>query len=241
MRELKIDFAKPTIGLLPNVVWDAQLHYRANAFNNLIEWAIKTIEYFVGRSELQLLVRVHPAEIKRFSKSRQPLIREIKKVFPKLPPNIYLIPPESKISTYTVMQRCNAVLIYGTKTGVELTARGIPVIVAGEAWIRNKGLTMDASSPEEYFSILDKLPLSRRMDAEQVRLARKYAYHFFYRRGIYLPFMIKSKDSMSFQLGIKRVSELSPGKSIGLDVICDGILEGKEFIYPAELQAEGDE
>lgn len=239
--ELKIDFSKPTIGLLPNVVWDAQLHYKSNSFKNLIEWTIETIRYFLNRPDLQLLIRVHPAEIKRHSKSRQPLIKEINKVFSQLPSNIFIVPPESKISTYAIMQECNAVLIYGTKTGVELTARGIPVIVAGEAWVRNKGFTMDASSPREYFAILDKLPLAERMSREQIERARKFAYHFFYRRGIYLPFMKKSKDSMAFSLGIKRIDELSPGKSIGLDVICDGILKGKEFIYPAESQAEPDE
>ena len=31
---------------------------------------------------------------------------------------------------------------------------------AGEAWIRNKGLTLDARSPEDYVRILDRLPLA---------------------------------------------------------------------------------
>src|SRR3989339_229599 len=223
VRELNIDFAKPTIGLLPNVVWDAQIVYPSNAFKNLIEWTIKTIEYFRKRPDLQLVIRVHPAEIKCHTTTRQPLLAEIQKHFPTIPKNVFVIPADSRISTYTVMQQCNAILIYGTKTGVEMAARGIPIIIAGEAWIRNKGLTMDASSPEEYFSILDKLPLKKGMDTEQLRLARKYAYHFFYRRGVYLPFLDISKDSISFRLGIKRISELSQGKSIGLDVLCDGI------------------
>ncbi|MGO8381610.1 hypothetical protein ACC745_39445, partial [Rhizobium ruizarguesonis] len=52
--------------------------------------------------------------------------------------------------TYSLCEGSNAVIIYGTKTGVEMTAKGIPVIVAGEAWIRNKGLTLDADTPENY-------------------------------------------------------------------------------------------
>ncbi len=241
VQEMGIDFSKPTIGLLPNVVWDAQLHYPANAFTNLIEWAIETVRYFAQRPELQLIVRAHPAEVKRYSKSRQPLLAEIGKVFPELPPNIFLVPPESKISTYAIMQACDSVLVYGTKTGVELTARGVPVIVAGEAWIRNKGLTMDASSKEEYFQILDKLPINQRMDAETIHEARKYAYHFFYRRGIFLPIVEKTKNNMAFALGITRVDELLPDKCLGLDLICDGILNGTEFVYPAEERPHEDE
>ena len=68
-------------------------------------------------------------------------------------------------------------LIYGTKTGVELSL-GIPVVVAGEAWVRGKGVTLNASSPREYFRILDRLPLGRQLDEDTVRRARMYAYHF---------------------------------------------------------------
>jgi hypothetical protein len=110
---------------------------------------------------------------------------------------------------------------------------GIPTIVAGEAWIRNKGITIDASSRDEYFEMLDRLPLPERMSAELTRRARKYAYHFFFRRMIPLPFMKASKGA-TYELDLKSISQLLPGADPGLDVICDGILNGSEFIYPAE-------
>ena len=124
----------------------------------MLDWLVQTCRYFETRPDLQLLIRVHPAEISGFPPSRQPVLGELRKAIPQLPANIVVVPPESELSTYALMSLCNSVIIYGTKTGVELTSRGIPVIVAGEAWIRNKGLTCDASSPEEYFRILDGLP-----------------------------------------------------------------------------------
>ena len=139
-----IDLTKPTIGMLTNVVWDAQLHYPANAFPGMIDWVLKTIAYFEKRPDLQLLIRVHPAEIRGTLRSRQPIVDEITARFPTLPGNVFVIGPESPVSTYAAMERCDSVIIYGTKTGVELTSMGIPTIVAGEAWIRNKGLTRDA-------------------------------------------------------------------------------------------------
>lgn len=90
--------------------------------------------------------------------SRQPIVAEIKKIFPQLPPNVFVIPPESQVSTYAAMQECDTVLIYNTKTGIEISSQGIPVVVAGEAWIRNKGISLDATSPQGYFQILDQLP-----------------------------------------------------------------------------------
>lgn len=232
--ETGIQFNKPTIGMLTNVMWDAQLHYRANAFPNMLEWALATIRYFAKRPELQLVIRVHPAELTGFLPSRQPIIDEIRRHIPDLPQNVFLIPPESKTSTYVVMQQCNAVIIYGTKTGVELTSLGIPVIVAGEAWIRNKGLTLDASSPEEYFRLLDQLPLSARMDEATTQQARKYAYHFFFRRMIPINCMEPARRFAPYRIRLSNLDDLLPGKDPGLDVICDGILKGSPFVFPAE-------
>ena len=74
---------------------------------------------------------MHPAEVTGAVPSRQPVVDEIAQHFPTLPPNVFVIPPESSISTYVAMhamrQPC---VIYGTKTGVELTSEGMPVIVA---------------------------------------------------------------------------------------------------------------
>jgi len=239
--ETGICFDKPTIGLLTNVMWDAQLHYPANAFPNMLDWVFQTISYFAKRPDLQLLIRVHPAELRGSIPSRQPILREIQRVFPVLPSNIYIIPPESNISTYAAMLRCDSVIIYGTKTGVELTSLGIPVIVAGEAWIRGKGLTIDVQDPEQYFHILDQLPLGRRLDEATVRRARMYAYHFFFRRMIPLRFVTKSRSGFAnvggwwpYTLQIARIDALTLGRDQGLDTICDGILQGTPFVYPAE-------
>lgn len=228
-----LDLAKPIIGMLTNVMWDAQVHYPANAFSSMLEWVLETICYFAGRPDLQLLIRVHPAEIRGTASSRQPIIAEIARAFPQWPANVFVIPPESPVSTYAAMAHCDSVLIYGTKTGVELTSVGTPVIVGGEAWIRNKGLTMDARSPAEYSGFLDRLPLGRRMDQDTVTRARKYAYHFFFRRMVPLPF-VKPRRGRIYSLALDGLDDLQPGACPGLDVICDGILTGSPFVYEAE-------
>ena len=227
---LGLDGSKPVIGLLTNVAWDAQLHYPANAFDSMLDWLVETCRYFDRRRDLQLLIRVHPAEISGFPPSRQPILGELAKALPHLPPNVVVVPPESDLSTYALMSLCNSVIIYGTKTGVELTSRGIPVIVAGEAWIRNKGLTCDASSPEEYFRILDRLPFTERLDAGTIARARRYAYHFFFNRMIPLPFIEPHAGNAIYRLKLNSVRHLLPGKSAGLDTICNGILKRTPFI-----------
>ena len=229
-RRVGVDRSKPIVGLLTNVSWDAQLHYPANAFPNMLEWLVHTCEYFAARPDLQLLIRVHPAEISGFPPSRQPILEELRKRVPRLAPNIFVVPPESGMSTYALMSLCNAAIIYGTKMGVELTSVGLPVIVAGEAWIRNKGLTRDATSPAEYFRILEQLPFAERLGPGQLARARRYAYHFFFNRMIPLPFIKPKAGYPIYTLELERLQQLLPGSSQGLDTICEGILSRGPFV-----------
>ena len=230
---LGLDRSKPIIGLLTNVTWDAQLHYPANAFPNMLEWLIETCQYFATRADLNLLIRVHPAEISGFPPSRQPILGELRKALPRLAPNITIVPPESDMSTYALMSFCNAAVIYGTKMGVELTSAGLPVIVAGEAWIRNKGLTRDASSRAEYFRILSELPFKERLGSRQLARARQYAYHFFFNRMIPLGFIDPKAGYPIYRLKLDRLQQLLPGASDGLDTICEGILARRPFVMHA--------
>ena len=229
---LGVDPSRPCIGLLTSVMWDAVLHYPANAFGNMLEWIFATIDYFKTRPDRQLIIRIHPAEIQGGLPSRQRVQEEIRARYAcAIPANVFVIPPESKLSTYSLMEKCSAVVIYNTKTGIELAAMGIPVIVAGEAWIRNKGFSTDVSSPEEYNRILDRLPLQPQMAESDMLRAKKYAYHFFFRRMIPIEFMEPTGGNPPFRINLKSIDELRPGANRGLDLICDGIVNGADFIY----------
>ncbi len=240
-RNFGIDSSKPVIGLLTNVSWDAQLHYPANAFPNMLDWLVTTCKYFETRQDLQLLIRVHPGEVSGFPKSRQPIIKELKKHIQTIPKNIIIVPPESEASTYSLMSVCDSAIIYGTKMGVELTSVGLPVIVAGEAWIRNKGLTYDASTPDEYLKLLDKLPFRTQLDSTVLARARRYAYHFFFNRMIPLPFIEPKTNYPIYRLKLTKLDHLFPGQSKGLDTICNGILQGKPFVFNNDSITAGEE
>lgn len=223
-----LDSSKPVYGLLTNVLWDAQLYYANSAFSDMLEWLFMTLEFFILHPEMQLIVRIHPHEVKHGN--RQPTDVEIKHRYPQIPDNIIIINSTAPYSTYALMELCQAVLIYGTKTGVELAPFGQPVITAGEAWIRNKGITYDAKTQEEYLDMLGGLLEIKPLSPEVVERARRYAYHYFFRRMIPLS-SLNPAGGFPPELQIKNIKDLLPGNDQGLDVICEGILTGKEFIY----------
>jgi hypothetical protein len=232
-----IDLSKPTVSAFTNTLWDAQIFYQSNAFPNMLDWLVATIRYFEQRSDLQLVIRVHPAEILNPLKSRQRAVDELKRLFPQLPKNVFVIPPEANVNSYALAHHSNAAIIYGTKMGVELSYMGIPTIVAGESWARNKGFTLDAVSPETYRALLERLPLAHRLDEATRQRAAKYAFHFFFRRTIPLEFLtVKKGQWPPYKVEIDNLAPLRPGASAGLDIICDGIMRGTAFTYPAETR-----
>jgi hypothetical protein len=237
LREIGCDPDMPYVAALTSVIWDAQLHYKANAFPNMMDWLRRTVDYWRTRKDdMQLVIRVHPAEIRGAVPSRQQVVREMAAAFPDgLPANVFIIAPDHQVSTYGLCENADSVIIFNTKAGVEMSALGVPVIVAGEAWIRGKGFAQDVSSPAQYFELLDRLPVRQKLDVEKHALAMRYAYHFFFRRMIPLPFL--HQDGAAFRIEAMR-DDLAPGRWPGLDVICDGILTGAPFVYRAEDLAE---
>ena len=238
VKSIGLDPEKPVVTLLTSVVWDAQLHYRQRAFASQVEWVLKTIEHFASRKDIQLAIRVHPAEVTGSLPSRQPIAAEIAAKFPKLPKNVALIKPSADISTYALAQASDSVIIYATKTGIELAARGIPVIVAGESWLRGKEIGFDCDDRQAYETLLAALPVGHRLDAERTARAQRYAYHFFFRRMIELPGFRRAQiQGAPYEIVAPQpLAAFAPGASAALDCVCDGILRGTPFVFDENMR-----
>ena len=232
--DYSLDEQRPIIGMMTNVAWDAQLYYKSNAFPSMREWVLDTIRWFAGRPDLQLVIRIHPAELLNPLVSRQRVADDIAEAFPELPANVRVIAADDPLNTYALADACDSVLIYGTKMGVELTARGIPVIVAGEAWIRNKGIAQQADTRQQYFELLERLPAGKRLTEQQQERALKYAFHFFFRRMIPLQIVRARPGWPPYAIAVETIDELKPGACPGLDIVCRGILDGEPFVWTAE-------
>ena len=146
-----------------------------------------------------------------------------------------MIPPDNPISTYKLFEQCNTVLTYCTKMGVELTATGMPVIVCGNGPIRNKKIAIDVSSEKEYKEALDNLPLKEKIKDQKLERAKKYAYHFFFRKTIQVKSLYERKNKFP-SIGIKDefFNNLENKKDIPLEKIIEKIINNEEIIYNDE-------
>jgi hypothetical protein len=230
LSSLGVDSQKPMIGLLTNVIWDAQVNFKKNIFPSMLDWLFFTIEYFIDHPDLQLIIRIHPAEKKGTVPSRQPAKVEIFNRYKNLPNNIFIVDSDSDVQTYELMLSCDSVLTYGTKTALELACFGMKVSISGESWCKNKGFTVDHDSPEEYKNFLNSLPVKEKLQKNKVTLARMYAYHLFFGRMIEIRALKALKNFGPFGIKKNCLELVEPGSDHNLDMICEGILEGTDFI-----------
>ena len=155
-KKKSINLKKPIISLFTNVIWDAQLFYDQNIFQNMIEWIFETIDFAITNN-LQLIIRVHPAELTGSLPSRQNVIDEINKKYKKLPKNIIIVAPNDKLSSYTLIDNSSFCIVYASTIACEIAAMGKSVIVGGEAWIKNKSISFDPKNKKQYFKFINQL------------------------------------------------------------------------------------
>jgi hypothetical protein len=181
---------RPVILLPTNVLGDT-LTLGRNIFTaSMAEWIEKTVRYFAGRKDVQLVVRVHPGE--RLMKGPS-MLGVIERAAPERPEHIHVIGPMEKLNTYDVMEIASLGLAYTTTVGLEMAMRGAPVIVAGNTHYRGRGFTYEPSSWDEYFAMLGKilsdLP-GHRLNQGQVETAWNYAYRFFFEFPLNFPWRL---------------------------------------------------
>jgi len=226
IRELQIEPGKFTVGLFTNLVWDGAVVLRQPVFENQMIWLRETVEFFRTRPDWQLVVRAHPAEAHARPQTRQQVIPTLLASIPDLPPNVKLVPPDSLISSYTLLKCIQVGLVYASKVGLELVVRGLPVVVAGDALYRDKGFTADARSVPHYHELLGQLDQLHALDAATIRRAKHYAHHFFFRRCLAIDLIREDGKGFKFE----SLADLGPGKNEALDRFCRDVLSGGWFI-----------
>ncbi|MFA5410241.1 MAG: hypothetical protein WC321_00040 [Candidatus Omnitrophota bacterium] len=183
IKQLGLDKNKKTAVIFPHVLWDANLYYGEDIFTDYEEWFIETVKAACNNPKVNWIIKLHPANIwKRRREKIKSELREvtlIKEKVGNLPPHVYLLYPEAKISTFSLFKIADyGITVRGT-VGMEMPCFGDVVFTAGTGRYSGLGFTNDSASKEDYLDKLSRIQDFLPLTEEQVLLAKKHAYAVF--------------------------------------------------------------
>ena len=194
---------------------------------------METINYSTKKN-LQIAIRVHPAEDMGLLPSRQKVKDELLKYFDKLPKNIFLINSNDNLNSYMLIKNSLFSIVYASTIANEIVSLGKNVIAAGETWVKNKQISLDPKNKIEYFQMIDKLLVSPKIEKNKIIRARKYSYYFYFKKMIPINSLIneeKKKSNFSLDKSIEDIFNQKTDR--GIKVISEGIANNTNFTYEA--------
>jgi hypothetical protein len=241
-RELHLETGRPLVIMFCNILWDSAVLEREIAFPGMGNWVIEGIDWARRHPEIDLVIRIHPAEIKlQNHPTRERMADHISSHVPVLPSNVRVVQADDPTSSYVFMDEAALGLVYTSTVGVELAARGVPVITAADTHYRGRGFTIDPVDAASYWAEADRL-LNDPPDAEErdrIReLARRYAVLLFFRLHNVLAAVTEDGRS-SPRIRVTRAEELDPGLDPALDRVVTGILDGASTVAPPGSRPDG--
>ncbi len=177
--ELGLDPGKKTAVVFSHVLWDANMFFGEDLFDDQETWLVETVRAACANDAVNWVVKLHPANM--YKTDARDLNDEIaiREAVGTLPPHVKLLRPETGINTYSLFAVTDlGVTIRGT-IGMELPCFGIPVLTAGTGRYSGLGFTVDSETAAEYIGRLANAQTVEPLDAESVLLAKRHAYALF--------------------------------------------------------------
>ena len=112
---------------------------------------------------------------------------------------------------------------------------GRTVLVCGDPHYRGKGFTIDVSSREEYSERLARWARGAAPWPPDgaTALARRYLHLFFLRYHVPMHWTTSPLEP-PYELTLRSMDDLRPGRNAALDVVCQGILERRQVLLPRQ-------
>jgi len=226
--QLSLHPDRPIVTLFTNILWDTALYERDVAFGSFRHWLSETIHVFERIPEAQLVIRVHPAEVRLpLQATRDTVMKFLADEYPRLPSNVLVVPPEGTISSYALGALSVASLVYASTIGLELAAVGKTVLVGGAVHYARKGFTVDVTNGAAYEALLRSALAPSQAPLERTELALRYAHFFFYRASLEFPLVEKSMSG-DVRLEPSFAERLGANQDPGVQAVCDALLTGCE-------------
>lgn len=223
-KRLGIPLESKCIVIYTNLIWDAANVSRDLAFESTHDCILKTVEHFKDRSDVQVVVRCHPAEkVLGTSEKYSELLRS--HYGDNFPVNLTIVNPEDDVNSFTMIDITDVGVVNTSTVGLEIAMLGKPSVIISETHYRGKGFTLDVDSVDAYFNVVEKSLGTAQISDECKHLARKYFYMMMFLYQQKLP--TKYANGVFEGYSVSTINELKDSERIVqiADQIASGDLE----------------
>jgi glycosyltransferase involved in cell wall biosynthesis len=187
-RQLGVRPDHPVVVVYTSVVVDAISYEAHRAFESQAAWLEACVELAERRPEVDVIIRVHPAEQESVTVRGTTVVLPndgvadvLKRRWPSLPDNVFLLPADDPTSSYDLLALATVVLNYVSTVGLEAAAAGKPVVTAGVSHYSEIGAVWSPPTATAFASLVEGLLANPHLPPDGVEIARRYMYFWFYR------------------------------------------------------------
>lgn len=217
------------LAMFPNVGFDAGKTKTRPAFDHAADWVVETVNHFRPLRDHHLIVKVHPGELHRAA--LDPVVNMIARRCHPLPRNVHVIGPASGVTAHSILRLADAALVYTSTVAAEAVGLNKAVVLVGGGRHAGHGVTIDVTSPEQYFGLLDAVCVQRHVLEPPGELGRRYAYAVFFRADIPIGHF-RMFDIYVADFTMASLADVSPGRDRYIDAVCRGVLFDEPFENP---------
>ncbi len=206
---LGIGSDKPLAVIFSHILYDTIYFFGTDLYEDYTTWLIETVRIAIKNTNVHWLVKLHPSNIWRgevdtLLKGQTLEETLLMRHFGELPSHVTLLHPDVSIGPLALMKSADfGVTVRGT-SGLEMAALGKTVVTCGTGRYEGNGFTIDPTTISQYESHLKSLHEVRRMNEDQMILAKKYAYGIF----VLKPFIFDSLcPELSFGKKVVKASD----------------------------------
>jgi len=214
---------KKIVAVFPNIFQDATWEEYNSSFVSIEEWFINTIK-FLKENNFFIIIKAHPNELKwNVAKSSIDYVADL------IDENFLIIKNDSSISSYSLFDYLDLVVVYNGTLFMEAMYQDIPVIAGGNSYIIEGLFPNVTKTKEEYFELFQNIPLLHQNQQNKKNTLLKYIYFDFFCREVYVKFLNHELPYPHIDINI--VKEALMNQDLALDLFIHLVDKEKNFDF----------
>jgi len=232
---------RQTVAVFTNVIFDTSQVHANTLFPGMFDWLEVVAGAASRHPDTLFILRAHPDEDRPGKESRESVAEWVRERRLAERPNVLFFGPQDPISSYELIHRSKLVLVYNSSIGLEASVSGTPVLCAGRARYTQTPTVFFPEDRRAYTDALEAFLAADRIEVPPEFSANARAFLFFelFRASIDFHRYLVAYPQLP---GFVTLAEFDPQVALRSDVaeievLREGILEGRPFLYPLAMSA----